>query len=345
VALTKLSSLDEGYEAGDLSVYPQAIDDKNNLYDARNNAEAVLRHSLTYNARHIIVGEGEAAGFPPNGLLRVGPKAGAGELIYYNKRTDNVFTDLIRGFAGSRQNAWSGGPGTFVTSAVMAEHHNAVKDAIINIQHHLGLRDFPDSASLNGILQSLEARYLAPKPSFRSFPMKGPPGTVVRFQNFSEGDAVRFLWEFGDGTTSIQRSPFHTYQQEGIYTVKLNIITATGAQGVSVKKNYITISEKERIPFFYAEPTEPGLPNYSVETATAQGGQPQKFVYVDQTDADIKQRYWVFDDGSTASETDPDRHTTTHVYQKPGVYEPSLLIVMGNERLKRVFLTRSITVL
>jgi PKD repeat protein len=349
VAITsRIASTDEGYEAGDLSVYPQALDDKEQLYDARNNAETHLKHSLTYNGRHIVAED--ASAFPANGLLRVGQKgnfASSPELIYYGKRTNTVFSDLIRGFAGSRQNAWAGGPATFVSGAVMAEHHNSVKDAIINIQHHLGLRDFPAEDSLNGVLQSLESRYLAPKPFFRAYPLKGPSGTTVRFQNFSEGDSIRFLWDFGDGTTSIQRHPFHQYQQEGVYTVKLNIITVTGAQGVAVKKNYVTINNRESRPFLYYQTLYPG-PNYSVETAEAANDpaiKAQQFTLVDQTDADVKQRSWIFDDGTNFVQTDPDRHSISHTYKSPGEYEPSLFIIFGNEQLKRVFLTNKITVI
>ena len=348
----RVSSLDEGYEAGDLSVYPLAIDTKNTLYEATNNAETTLKQSLAYNGKHIILGD-DTSNFPPDGLLRIGPKPGEREpgqheLIYYGKITAWGMTDLIRGFAGSTQNYWNAG--SHASNAVFAEHHNTIKDAIINMETHIGLKSFPDESSLNGILRNLENKYLAPKPIWRSYPKTGPPPLSVRFQNFSGGDAVRFLWDFGDGSTSIDKNPDHTYHQEGIYTIKLNIITSSGAQGFAIKNNYITVDEDEKIPFFYVVPNDSTSPNYSIETAAAETakGNPsssQTFDFVDQTDGDIVQRFWIFDDGTNVGITDPDIHTVSHVYESPGVYEPSLLIVFSSQRLKRVFLKNEITVL
>jgi len=340
---TRVSSLDKGYVAGDLSIYPQALDDTETLYEARNNAETTLKQSMTYNARNIVVED--AAAFPPNGLVRVGPKGGVpgmAELVYYGKKNGNIFGDLIRGFAGSRQNQW--GAGAYVSNAVMAEHHNALKDALLNIERNIGSRVFPDPLSLNGILKNLESRFLAPKPIFRAFPLKGPPNLKVRFQNFSGGDVIRYLWDFGDGTTSIEKNPTHTFAQKGFYTIKLNVITSTGAQGITVKSNYIKVSEDENIPFFYIEKISGDEDDegrgLSIETATELGKDPAVYRYVDQTDGDIFQRYWVFDDGNNLSVTDPNIHTTTYSYEKPNTkgYGPSLLIVFANQLLKRVFL-------
>jgi PKD repeat protein len=42
----------------------------------------------------------------------------------------------------------------------------------------------------------------------------------VLFQNFSE-NAVSFQWNFGDGETSNERSPVHTYSHAGRYSVSL----------------------------------------------------------------------------------------------------------------------------
>ena len=340
----RVSSLDDGYVSGDLSVYPDAIDDKDILYEAKNNAQTQLKQSVGFNGKKIIVDD--ASIFPSKGLLRIGPpagEAGNSELIYYDSRTNTTFSELIRAFAGSVQHPWDAG--SYVSNAVMAEHHNAVKDAIINIENYVGLETNPNADSLNGRLKTLENKFLSPKPLFRSFPRKGSPPLSVRFQNFSGGDVVRYFWDFGDGTTSILKSPFHTYQQEGIYTVKLSIITSNGAQGVVTKNNYIEVSEDNTIQFFYVAPSDSNLPNYSVETASNLSTSPQEFEFVDQSDGEIVQRFWIFDDGQTESITDPDIHSVTHTYDSPGEYEPSLLLVLSTQQLRRVFLKDTIIVL
>ncbi len=340
----RISSLDSGYVIGDLSVYPEAIDDKEILYEARNNAITTLKQILPFNGRKII--SYDASKFPPQGLLRIGPPPGTfglAELIYYGKRTDSVFSDLKRGFAGSRQNQWE--MGAYITNAVMAEHHNALLDSIINIENNLGLKTNPNPVSLNGILVGLESRFLAPKPIFRAFPLKGPPPLQVRFQNFSGGEAIRFLWDFGDGSSSIEESPIHTYQTEGEFTVKLNIITSTGGQGIVQKNGYILVSEDEDLAFYYVLPME----GTSVQTATNLTDEgtptsPTEFEFVDQTDGQIVQRFWIFDDGETKQEDDPDVHTVSHTYNAPGSYQPTLLVIFEDQRFKRVILDEPIVV-
>lgn len=335
----RISSLDPGYASGDLSIYPIALDGRETLYEARNNASAHLKQTLTYSAQNIIVDD--ASGFPPQGLLRVGPppgQPGNSELIYYGQRSNNIFSKLVRGFAGSIQTQFY--VGSWVTNAVMAEHHNAIKDAVLNMEKNLGVKDFPDPASLNGILSTLETRFLAPKPIFRALPIRGVPPLKVRFQNYSGGDPIRFLWDFGDGASSTDLSPIHTYMQEGVYTVRLNMITALGAQGIATKSNYITVSKDLGINFFYSD----SLIGVSQQTATLQGTTPTTFTFVDQTQGPIVERIWNYDDGNRLTVSDGDNHVSTHVYQLPGNYQPILLDVLDNGQLKRIELPDIITV-
>lgn len=344
----RISSLDSGYQTGDLSIFPEAIDDKGLLYTATNNSKVKLKHTLTYNGKVVIV-EPSTEGFPDTGIIRVGPDTGVAgqfELIFYNKKTSNTFQDLKRGFGGSKQNSWTT-KGIYVTNSVVADHHNAPKDAIINIENDLGTKDTPGPESLNGILKSQEIRFLSPKPLFRAFPTKGPGPMMVRFQNFTTGHTIRYLWDFGDGATSLEKSPTHTYLSEGKYTVKLNIITSTGAQGVQTKKDYIEVNQDESLPFFYVDSVSQP---YSIKTAaqlTAGGTptQPKTFLFVDQTDGDIVQRNWVFGDGNQLAQEDPDIHTATHTFTEPGEYIVTLLIIFSNRRLKKVELPEPLVVL
>lgn len=338
----QISSVDTGYTTGMLSVYPQALDDRETLYEATNNAKVPLKQTLTYNGKRIIVED--TSGFPANGILRVGPDIGVVgqyEMIYYAKKTRSTFENLIRGFAGSQQNFWASGK-NYVSNAVFAEHHNAVKDALLNMQLNMGEEEFPEATSLNGILKAQETRFLAPKPLFRAFPIKGPPSLKVRFQNFSTGHIVRYLWDFGDGGTSLEVSPVHTYVTEGVFTVKLNVVTSTGAQGVATKIGYIQVSSDESPPFFYVDSID--LP-YSQQTATELGEEPKEFLFVDQSDGDIVQRNWIFGDGEKFTQEDPDKHDITHIYATPGEYIVSELIQFANGRLKRVELPTPLIVL
>lgn len=355
MTIERVSTLDNGYRSGELSLFPIVKDDKEQLYEARNNAQTLLKQSLSYSGKYIVVEDNSS--FPPQGLLRIGPapgEEGNAELIYYDKKTTGIFRDLIRGFAGSRQNRWASGK--HVTNSVMSEHHNAVKDAVLQIERNLGTETTPAEESLNYILKEQEVRFLAPKALFRAWPRRGAPSLRVRFQNFTTGDAVRYLWDFGDGTTSVEKHPIHTYQNEGIYSVKLNVITSLGAQGIYNKLNYITVSDEEKVPFFYVTPLE----GYSIEKAaemTLNGTptDPTVFRFVDQTDGEVTQRYWVFDgqvedtegnpiEKSSIAVLDPNIHEAEVVYEQAGTYRPSAMILFTNQQIKRAFLTNEITV-
>jgi hypothetical protein len=339
---SKLSSVDDGYVSGQLSIYPEALDDFETLYKATNNAKVPLKQTLTYNGIRIIVEDTSA--FPANGIIRVGPDigiAGDFEMIYYAKKTKSTFEDLLRGFAGSRQGNWVSGT-NFVSNSVSSEHHDSIKDALLNMEKDTGLKIAPDPESLNGILTAQEIRFLAPKPLFRAFPIKGPPPLTVRFQNFSTGHIIRYLWDFGDGGTSLERSPIHTYVTEGKFTIKLNIVTSTGAQGIATKIAYVEVNVDESLPFFYVD----SISNpYSVKTASELHIDPKEFIFVDQTDGDIVRRNWVFGDGVSFTQQDPDVHDATHIYDEPGEYAVTELIEFANGRLKPISLPEPIIVL
>lgn len=318
------SSVDEGYISGGLSLFPDALDDKDSLYEVRNNAETKLKSSLSFNGKRIIAMD--TSSFPPKGMVRIGPppgSAGEAELVYYGSKGETTFGDLIRGFAGSRQNQWPSG--SWVTNAVTAEPHNAVKDALINIERRVGLIDSPADGTLHKRLRDMELKFLSPKPVFKAFPRRARPGRPIRFQSLSEGNVVRHLWDFGDGSQSVEKNPVHSYSKEGIYTIKLHLITNSGAQGISSKLNYVTVSEEDNLGFFYVLPVS---------------GQPRTFRFIDQTDGNIKQRFWVFgDDSEPVVQDDPNAHEITHTYSEEGSYEPSLLVSFANESVRRVFLS------
>lgn len=281
--MAKIHSLQDGYSTGDLSIYPEALDNKESLYEASNNAVTTLRQSLTYAGLVMVVNSTEK--FPDKGVIKLSNEADSksGELIYYTSKTSNTFKGLIRGFAGSARTPWN--INSTVSNAVSAEHHNSLKDAIIKIETNLGLKNEPTEASLNGILKKQENRFLVTKPIFRAYPLKGSSPLTVTFQSFSTGPIVKYFWDFGDGNTSSEKNPVHTYYKEGSYTVELNVVGSLGGQGILTKSNYITVSDDEKIPFFYVSPLEGGP--YSPENTTL-------FEFVDQTDGDIKERIWNF---------------------------------------------------
>jgi hypothetical protein len=62
----------------------------------------------------------------------------------------------------------------------------------------------------------------------------GSSGQV--FFNSQSPGAVSWSWDFGDGTTSVERNPTHEYTQSGTYMVSLTVIDLYGAKIVLTKK-------------------------------------------------------------------------------------------------------------
>jgi len=55
-----------------------------------------------------------------------------------------------------------------------------------------------------------------------------PNGLSVTFKDLSSGNPTSWLWDFGDGETSADQNPSHSYAQSGYYDVSLIATNATG---------------------------------------------------------------------------------------------------------------------
>lgn len=332
----KLSSESKHYTSGTLSAFPAKKDTKLNLFNVTNNAVDSLRQTLAVNGKYIILKD--ASKFPDSGIIKVSPENTDGllvayETIFYGKKINDQLHFLTRGYGSSSPRSWPAG--SKVSCPLMAEHHNAIKDAIIRIQSKIGVEENPAKDSITGILNYLENKWLSPKPVFKAFPRSGVGPLTVNFHNFSLGHSGRFLWDFGDGTTSTEKNPSHTYSFHGKFNVKLVMITPSGAQGMAEKNEYIEIGDEQFPSFFYATPKS-GI--------ATESGDPTNFNFVDQTDADVMERHWFFGDGKDVTVSDPNIHTVSHVYDKAGDYIPSLILRLVNNKTRRVFLPEGISV-
>ena len=85
-----------------------------------------------------------------------------------------------------------------------------------------------------------------PDAEFTADPTSGDAPLEVAFTDSSiageDSDIFLWSWDFGDGSSSDEQNPIHTYVEPGVYSVSL---TATGDNGWSdteVKNNYITVT-------------------------------------------------------------------------------------------------------
>lgn len=330
--MKKLSSVDQSYKTGHLSVFPKAKDSKLTLHEAKNNAEDFLQQTLAINSKYIILSD--ASKFPNSGIIKITSKNAKGllenfEVIFYARKIGNQLHLLHRGYGGSPINSWTAG--SKVSCPLMAEHHNALKDAIINIQQKIGLQEKPSSDSINGILTYMENKWLSPKPTFRAYPKSGSAPLAVTFHNFSTSHEGKFLWDFGDGSTSTETHPIHIYNKEGKYSIRLTMILAGGPQGLSEKSQYIEVGgNNQSLTMFHVTPM--------------QGNIDSEFKFTDQSDGDIIERHWFFGDGTEQTISNKSLHSISHKYKKSGKYVPILVVRMSDNSTKRMFLQEGINV-
>lgn len=130
------------------------------------------------------------------------------------------------------------------------------------------------------------------------------PPVVARFNNTSAG-AVKVKWDFGDGTTADNVNyPSHIYTKPGTYIVTLYVYGYNGLTGTyidSVKVKGLDAALK----FNPAETCSSQPVNFN---ASASG---------------VTNYLWDFGDGQLISSADS---MAVHLYSRPGVYKPSLLI-------------------
>ncbi len=115
---------------------------------------------------------------------------------------------------------------------------------------------------------------------------------MVTFTNASE-NAVSYSWDFGDGNTSTEKSPIHTYEAPGTYTVTLSA-TAQGGTIVEISQE-ITVEG-------------PPMADYTFDDE----GLTVNFTNISEN---VVTYSWDFGDGNTSTEENP-----SHTYAGEGTY-------------------------
>ncbi|WP_048065773.1 DUF3344 domain-containing protein [Methanosarcina acetivorans] len=107
---------------------------------------------------------------------------------------------------------------------------------------------------------------VAPVAGFLADPTSGTAPLTVQFTDNSTGSPTEWSWDFGDGATSNESSPMHTYSAAGNYTVNLTVENAAGSD-FELKSDYIKVSEASGSTVtLYFDPTSSSVSeNESIE--------------------------------------------------------------------------------
>jgi PKD repeat protein len=159
---------------------------------------------------------------------------------------------------------------------------------------------------------AFEAKFHAPfNIDFAATPQSGLAPLTVQFTDQTEyigGSGFSWLWTFGDGTFSFQQNPTKTFNQPGIYTVKLQV--SSGAYTHSLTKNNFIVAEQPVVANFVGAPTIVVSGN-PVTFTNLSLGNPTSFL-------------WNFGDNTFSFQQNPNK-----TYNQAGNYSVSLQVQKG----------------
>lgn len=134
-----------------------------------------------------------------------------------------------------------------------------------------------------------------------------PPKTVTFTDQTVLGTSgtATYFWDFGDGTTSTQASPTHTYVNGGNYTVTLAVTNSAGCLKLKTKNNYIQVSTPPDANFTSTNNNSCVVPSTVNFTNTTTGGATYS---------------WTFGTLPNSTAINP-----THTYSVAGTYTVTLI--------------------
>lgn len=147
-----------------------------------------------------------------------------------------------------------------------------------------------------------------PTPDFAADIQEGFAPLAVEFENLSSGVITSYSWDFGDGHTSDEWEPTHTYDVPGSYAVSLTVFKYSNPV-TETKVNYITA-------------TPPLPPSADFGVSKTAGTAPLSLRFTNQSTGTITSWHWDFGDGETSTH----KYPYVHTYSAPGSYTISLTV-------------------
>lgn len=152
---------------------------------------------------------------------------------------------------------------------------------------------------------------------FTHFPDPVCSGNQIQFTNAttrtsfdtSNPDNDTYYWDFGDGTTSTDEFPTHTYTRDTIYTVSLTVSDDGGCSTTLTKENLIDITPFE--PAFELSDT---ILCHDSEVA-----------FFNTSSGDIASYKWDFNGDGNIDKTTSNADDVTHIYSEAGIFDAKLI--------------------
>ncbi len=197
----------------------------------------------------------------------------------------------------------SGLPSFKVPSVDPGEYTLTISDAYTRIRFSTSFTVLPSQETT-----PLDTVYPVPKLAFNANPLEGEPVTFdASASSDPDGVIIYYSIDFGDGESSNRDQATHTYQQDGVYRVKLTVRDNEGA--ISTLEDAVTVDDLDPIP------------DFSVNRRL--GYKPLTVSFTDKTMSrdSIASWLWTFGDGATSTEVN-----SHHTYLAEGEYTVTLRV-------------------
>ena len=158
---------------------------------------------------------------------------------------------------------------TWTASQIRTQLRDTARD-VVNVESGTGWDRYSGYGMVDAAAAVGAGGPVAPTAAFVGTPTDGCAPQLVSFLDQSTGDVDTWAWDFGDGGTSTDQNPDHTYAAAGAYDVTLAV---SGPAGVDTLTSaaYVTVGEGPTAGFTTASATTGTLPLLIEFTDTSSG--------------------------------------------------------------------------
>lgn len=224
------------------------------------------------------------------------------------------FTSSVANYDGDLTYSWNFGDGGTSDEASPTHTYPAAGNYSVSLM----VTDSEDRTGVSNSLTIRVTRSVNPTASISASVDHGYGPLAVDFMSTVDGGVppYTYMWNFGDGTTSTQANPSHTYTDPGVYLVRLTLTDSTSKQSVSAELTITVLSETSmQVIISTTEVTGSSPLTVSFNSTILNGTAPYFY-------------RWSFGDGVNSTQANP-----THTFDRPGTYKVTLTVTDSNSNV------------